>query len=145
MLAKLKRIASFSNPVFFKTQALRFSTNGIPRFICLAEVENGYLSLPRGCFDEALALLDSNLIKIELDDKRKQGISLKGLIFKGELRKDQKKAVTTVAKYDLGVLHAPTAFGKTVTDIALIHKRKVNTLILVHQGKRVLNKQIKHI
>ncbi len=132
LLAKLKRIASFSNPVFFKTQALRFSTNGIPRFICLAEVENGYLSLPRGCFDEVVALLESNYVEVELDDKRKEGTRLKGLKFKGELRKDQKKAVAAVVKHDTGVLHAPTAFGKTVTAIGLIYRRKVNTLILVH-------------
>jgi superfamily II DNA or RNA helicase len=132
LLAMLKRIASFFNPVFFKTQALRFSTNGIPRFICLAEVENGYLALPRGCFDEVSSLLESNAIEIELDDKRKLGRRLKGLVFKGELRKDQKKAVAELARHDFGVLHAPTAFGKTVTAIGLIHKRKVNTLILVH-------------
>lgn len=30
--ARLRRLASFSNPVFFKTQALRFSTHGIPRY-----------------------------------------------------------------------------------------------------------------
>jgi len=132
LLARLKRIASFSNPVFFKTQALRFSTNGIPRFICLAEVENGYLALPRGCFDEVCSLLNSNAIEVELDDKRKHGIRLKRLIFKGELRQDQKKAVAALAKYDFGVLHAPTAFGKTVVAIGLIQRRKVNTLILVH-------------
>lgn len=132
LLARLKRIASFSNPVFFKTQALRFSTNGIPRFICLAEVDNGYLALPRGCFDEVSSLLESNAIEIELEDKRKQGTRLKGLMFKGELRKDQKKAVAVLAKHDTGVLHAPTAFGKTVAAIGLIHRRKVNTLILVH-------------
>ena len=132
LLARLKRIASFSNPVFFKTQALRFSTNGIPRFICLAEVENGYLALPRGCFDEISSLLESNAIEIELDDKRKLGSRLKGLVFKGELRKDQKKAVAELVRHDFGVLHAPTAFGKTVTAIGLIHRRKVNTLILVH-------------
>jgi len=132
LLARLKRLASFSNPVFFKTQALRFSTNGIPRFICLAEVENGYLALPRGCFDEVSSLLKSNAVEIDLDDKRKNGTRLKGLVFKGELRKDQKKAVAELAKHDFGVLHAPTAFGKTVTAIGLIHKRKVNTLILVH-------------
>ncbi len=132
LLARLKRIASFSNPVFFKTQALRFSTNGIPHFICLAEVDNGYLALPRGCFDEVSSLLESNGIEIELEDKRKQGTRLKGLMFKGELRKDQKKAVAVLAKHDTGVLHAPTAFGKTVAAIGLIHRRKVNTLILVH-------------
>lgn len=132
LLARLKRIASFANPVFFKTQALRFSTNGIPRFICLAEVDNGYLALPRGCFDEVSGLLESNDIEIVLDDKRKHGVRLKGLAFKGELRKDQKKAVAALAQHDFGVLHAPTAFGKTVVAIGLIHRRKVNTLILVH-------------
>ncbi|MFZ0256756.1 MAG: DNA helicase, partial [Gammaproteobacteria bacterium] len=39
--AGLRRIASFSNPVFFKTQALRFSTHGIPRFISCARIEHG--------------------------------------------------------------------------------------------------------
>lgn len=53
--ARLRRLASFSNPVFFKTQALRFSTHGIPRFISCARIENGYLALPRGCLDDALA------------------------------------------------------------------------------------------
>ncbi|MFV2424034.1 DEAD/DEAH box helicase family protein, partial [Escherichia coli] len=36
-------------------------------------------------------------------------------------------------RYDTGVLCAPTAFGKTVTAAAVIAKRKVNTLILVHR------------
>ncbi|WP_236701309.1 DEAD/DEAH box helicase [Thalassomonas viridans] len=132
LLAKLKRIASFSNPVFFKTQALRFSTNGMPRFICLAYVESGYLSLPRGCIDEVIELLSQQAIEIKFDDKRRNGVRLKGLVFKGELRKDQKKAVSAMVKHDTGVLHAPTAFGKTVTAIGLINRRKVNTLILVH-------------
>lgn len=57
LIARIKRIASFSNPLFFKTQALRFSTNGIPRFICLAEIEQGYLALPRGCIDDVVVLL----------------------------------------------------------------------------------------
>ena len=48
------------------------------------------------------------------------------------LRKNQQAAVNVMSKYDAGILHAPTAFGKTVTAIGLITKRKVNTLILVH-------------
>jgi hypothetical protein len=132
LIARIKRVASFSNPAFFKTQALRFSTNGIPRFICLATIEQGYLCLPRGCFDEAIEILNKQDIQIEVDDKRQPGKKLKGLSFKGELRADQKTAVKVMGKYDAGVLHAPTAFGKTVTAIGLIHKRKVNTLILVH-------------
>ena len=132
LLARLKRIASFSNPKFFKAQALRFSTHGIARFICLAYIDQGYLSLPRGCFEEAVAMLEQQSVKVEVDDKRKTGKRLKNLKFKGELRKNQKKAVASLVKHDVGVLHAPTAFGKTVTAIGLIHQRKINTLVLVH-------------
>ena len=56
IIARLKRLASFSNPVFFKTQALRFSTHGIPRYITCARIEQDYLTLPRGCLDEAILL-----------------------------------------------------------------------------------------
>ena len=37
-----------------------------------------------------------------------------------------------MSKHDAGILHAPTAFGKTVTAIGMIAKRRANTLILVH-------------
>ena len=49
LIAQLKRLATFSNPRFFKAQAMRFSTTGIPRHICCARLEGQYLSLPRGC------------------------------------------------------------------------------------------------
>ena len=76
LLARLKRVASFSNPVFFKTQALRFSTHGIPRFICLAHIEEGYLSLPRGCIDDVLFIFEEQSVTVEVDDKRKTGKQL---------------------------------------------------------------------
>jgi superfamily II DNA or RNA helicase len=132
LVTRIKRLASFSNPVFFKTQALRFSTNGIPRFICLANIEQGYIAVPRGCIDEVMALLEQQSIEVNLDDKRRAGMRLKGLTFEGELRSDQKSAIKALGKHDVGILHAPTAFGKTVVAIGLIQKRKVNTLILVH-------------
>ncbi len=132
LLAGLKRLASFSNPVFFKTQALRFSTYGIPRFISCARIENGYLALPRGCLDDAIALLQEHNISPLFDDKRETGKPLSKLTPEFTLRKNQREAVAAITKYDFGILHAPTAFGKTVTAIGMIVKRKVNTLILVH-------------
>lgn len=132
LIARLKRLASFSNPVFFKTQALRFSTHGIPRYISCARLEQGYLFLPRGCFDEAMYMLKEQKITIDIDDKRKVGNKLKKLNFLGTLRKDQIKAVNAMTRHSIGVLHAPTAFGKTVAAIGIIVKRKTNTLILTH-------------
>jgi len=143
LAARLKRLASFSNPVFFKTQALRFSTHGIPRYITCARIEQGYLSLPRGCLDESLELLKEQDISVVIEDKREAGRKLKSLRFIGTLRKDQSKAVNIIAKHNTGILHAPTAFGKTVVAIGIINKRKVNTLILTHSRQLLEQWQIR--
>jgi superfamily II DNA or RNA helicase len=133
LVTRLKRLASFSNPVFFKTQALRFSTHGIPRFVSCARVEQGYLSLPRGCLDDALMILgEHGMQKVTFDDHREDGQQLKDAHAALELRANQRTAVNTLIKHDTGILHAPTAFGKTVTAIAIIAKRQSNTLILTH-------------
>ena len=132
LIAQLRKLASFSNPVFFKTQALRFSTHGIPRYISCAKIEHGYLALPRGCLDEVNTLFSELGITIKIDDKREYGTELNNLNLAVKLRKNQTLAVNAMAKHDSGVLHAPTAFGKTVTAIGLIAKRKTNTLILTH-------------
>ena len=137
LLARLKRLASFANPVFFKTQAMRFSTHGIPRYISLARIEQHYLVVPRGCLDDITQLLKEQGIAIDIDDKREAGNKLKGIGFLGELRGDQKQAVKKLAAHDIGILHAPTAFGKTVTAIGVIAKRRVNTLILTHTRQLV--------
>jgi superfamily II DNA or RNA helicase len=53
--------------------------------------------------------------------------------FVGTLRPDQEAAVAAMLRHDNGILCAPTAFGKTVTAAALIARRGVNTLVLVHR------------
>lgn len=137
LLARLKRQASFANPVFFKTQAMRFSTHGIPRYISLARIEQKYLIVPRGCLDDIRQLLAEQNIVVEINDKREAGQRLKSIKFLGELRGNQKHAVNKLVAHDVGILHAPTAFGKTVTAIGVITKRKTNTLILTHTRQLV--------
>lgn len=136
LIAQLRRLASFSNPVYYKTQALRFSTHGIPRFISCARIEQGYLSLPRGCFDQVEALLYQHNICIKTNDQRQRGqtITLQAELC---LRKKQQLAVKSLIKHDTGILHAPTAFGKTVTAIGVILERCTNTLILTHSRQLV--------
>ncbi len=132
LAARIKRMASFANPVFFKTQALRFSTHGIPRYVSCSRVEQGYLSVPRGCFDELNALLLEQGVKVEIDDRRTLGETLDAISLKATLRSDQNKAVKALVAHESGILHAPTAFGKTVTAMGIMVERKVNTLILTH-------------
>ena len=127
----LKRIASFRNPEFYARQGMRLSTYNIPRIISCAEMEEDYVSLPRGCEDAITALLDSNRVSYRVEDKTNSGEHIT-VRFKGKLRKEQEAAIACLTAYNNGVLNATTAFGKTITAIGLIAKRKVNTLVLVH-------------
>ncbi|MDO9449196.1 MAG: DEAD/DEAH box helicase, partial [Rugosibacter sp.] len=88
--------------------------------------------------DAALELLRDNAIGCELIDERYAGAPL-DVAFSGTLRLDQEFAVAAMLHHDSGVLCAPTAFGKTVTAAAMIARRGVNTLVLVH--RRELLKQ----
>lgn len=137
LIAQFKKLASFSNPKFFKAQGLRLSTNGIARFICLAELDSGYLSLPRGCWDDLQAICLELGIALQVTDNRFAGQVLTDMAFVGSLRSAQSKAIDELMQHDIGVLHAPTAFGKTVTAIGLIQRRGVNTLVLVHNKQLV--------
>ncbi|MEQ1591723.1 MAG: DEAD/DEAH box helicase family protein [Thiobacillaceae bacterium] len=129
---RLIRLAAFQNPEFYKKQAMRFSVWDEPRVIGCAENYPNHIAIPRGCLDAALELLRDNAIGCELIDKRYAGSPL-DVAFAGTLRLDQELAVATMLHHDAGVLCAPTAFGKMVTAAAMIARRGVNTLVLVHR------------
>lgn len=129
---RLIRLAAFQNPEFYKAQAMRMSVWDKPRVIGNAENYPQHIALPRGCLDAALELLRDNGIAFELRDERFGG-ELIDTSFLGTLRLDQEAAVSRMLHHDTGVLCAPTAFGKTVTAAAMIARRGVNTLVLVHR------------
>lgn len=91
-----------------------------------------HIALPRGCLEAVESLLRENGIACELRDERFSGNPI-DVSFTGTLRLDQEAAVAGMLHHDTGVLCAPTAFGKTVTAAALIARRGVNTLVLVHR------------
>ena len=129
---RLIRLAAFQNPEFYKAQAMRRSAWDEPRVIGCAENFPNHIALPRGCLDAATDLLRENGIRCELRDERFAGEPLDAS-FGGTLRPDQEEAAAAMLRYDTGILCAPTAFGKTVTAAALIARRGVNTLVLVHR------------
>ena len=129
---RLIRLAAFQNPEFYKAQAMRMSVWDKPRVIGCAESYPQHIALPRGCFDAAMSLLRENGIACDLRDERVEGQPLK-LSFTGSLRLDQEAAVSGMLAHNAGVLSASTAFGKTVTAAAIIARRGVNTLVLVHR------------
>ncbi len=129
---RLVRLAAFQNPEFYKAQAMRFTVWDKSRVIGCAENYPNHIALPRGCLDAAQDLLRDNNIRSELHDERFAGDKLDAN-FVGTLRLDQEAAMAAMLHHDAGVLCAPTAFGKTVTAAAIIARRGVNALVLVHR------------
>ena len=131
VLNHLKRIAAFKNPEFYSKQALRLSTYSVPRIISCFDITDEYLAMPRGCEDAILSFLNDNNVKYTITDETSHGKKI-SVTFTGKEREEQTDAINALLTYSNGVLHATTAFGKTVTAAAIIARKKVNTLILVH-------------
>lgn len=131
VLNHLKRIAAFKNPEFYSKQALRLSTYAIPRIISCFDITNEYLAMPRGCEDATRSFLNDNAVTYTITDKTNHGNKI-SVSFQGEEREEQLEAINALLPYTNGILHATTAFGKTVTAAAIIARKKLNTLILVH-------------
>jgi superfamily II DNA or RNA helicase len=134
LLNRLIRLAAFANPAFYKAQAMRLSVWDKPRVIGCAENFPQHIALPRGCLQPVQTLLQEQGIGWELVDERQKGSPLE-LVFAGQLRDDQEAAVEAILRHDIGVLQAPTAFGKTVVAAAILARRGVNTLVLVHRAE----------
>ncbi len=131
-LNRIKRLAAFKNPEFYKAQAMRLSTFNKPRIISCADETTDYICLPRGCKQDLKNLLDEIKVKSNWVDKTNPGEKI-DVTFNGKLREEQPFAVANMLAYNNGVLCGTTAFGKTVAAIKLITERKVNTLILVNK------------
>ena len=138
VLNHLKRIAAFKNPEFYSKQGLRLSTYAIPRIISCFDITNEYLAMPRGSEDATRSFLNDNAVTYTIIDKTNHGNKI-SVSFQGEEREEQLEAINALLPYTNGILHATTAFGKTVTAAAIIARKKVNTLILVH-SKALLKK-----
>ena len=132
MINRLIRLAAFKNPEFFKAQSIRMSTHDKPRIITCADNLPNSLSLPRGCFEEVCSNLSFFDYKYSIIDKRESGNNIL-CDFNGTLTKEQQLAINILLQHEIGVLSAPTGFGKTVLGAYMIAQRKTSTLILVHR------------
>ena len=146
MQNRIRRMAAISNPFFYKNQAIGTSNYDTARWIYLGKDHlSGYIQIPRGLQDELWENIKQADIDYEMEDERQQGRKI-NVDFKGELRPEQDKALKELIKYDNGILHAATAFGKTVVSSAIIAQKKINTLIilessaLIEQWKEALEK-----
>ena len=130
---QLRRSATITNKQYYQNQAMDIPNYDESRFIYLGSDEGKYIVLPRGLKDEILKKFDRAGIRYEIDDKRTNNRKIK-VAFNGELRDSQVPAVETMLENETGILHAATAFGKTIVCCDMIARRGVNTLILVDRA-----------
>lgn len=132
LLNRIKRLAAFQNPEFFKKQKMRLSTHNTPRVIACFEELPGHVALPRGCRDALQSLLDGYGIALHLDDKRNAGTPT-AFSFHGTLFDIQQQTVDELMLHDFGIFVAPPGSGKTVVGAWLAAARNCSTLVLVHR------------
>ncbi len=140
---QLRRMATFSNRQYFQNQAMDMPNYDESRFIYLGNDEGKYIVLPRGLREEIQRRFDKAEIGYEIEDKRTDGRKI-NISFKGNLRESQIPAVETMLENETGILHAATAFGKTVVCCDMIARRGVSTLILVDRAD-LMNQWLKRL
>jgi superfamily II DNA or RNA helicase len=128
----IRRLATFSNPMFTELQRMRLSVARTPRVIGCFEDLDRYLALPRGCLADLGSLAEELNVKLDLRDERVEGEAVE-LEFCGELNDSQHSAARALLQHDVGVLCAPPGWGKTVLATQLIASRGCSTLVLVHR------------
>ena len=135
---KIRRLAAYNNPEYFRNQAMGLPTFGIPRIVYSGEDTEQFIAIPRGCLNKLCDNLKAASIEYSVEDKRNEGKDI-NVSFSGELYPEQYASVRSLTGHDIGVLAAATGFGKTVVGSYLISERKVNTLILVHTSEIMQN------
>ena len=130
---KIRRLAAFGNPKFYKNQAIGLSNYENSRVIYLGKEEGKYIEIPRGLSEVLKDKCDEAEIKYVVKDKRMEGRHI-DVNFKGHLKESQKSAVQALIEKDTGILSAATAFGKTVVCTYVIAQKKVSTLILLQSS-----------
>ena len=130
---RIRELAAFRNPAFYKNQAMGLSNFANARFIYLGSDENGYIKIPRGLLETVIAECDKAGIEYVIQDERCAGRAIKAE-FQGQLKESQIPAVEALLEKETGILNAATAFGKTVVCCNVIAQKKVSTLILLQSS-----------
>lgn len=126
----IKRMCSFRNLDFHNTDKAEQAVYDKPFIISCYDEDGDYIYLPRGVEEDLKQIMNN---KMQIVDKQELGEKI-ACKFVGKLRDRQEKARKALLAHDNGILHATTAFGKTVVAGSLIASRGVNALALVHRA-----------
>ena len=131
ILKSIKRATTLDNPVYKDAVKYDRYVGDLNPHIELWEEIRGGIAVPRGWGMQCLDLLKRYGIQPKLIDQ-KRVLTPIDLLFQGELRDYQLRAVHDVTQRTFGVLEAATGSGKTIMALAIIVARKQPCLILVH-------------
>lgn len=131
---KIRRMAAFRNPIYYKNQAIGVANFDTSQWVYLGKEHlSGYIEIPRGLYENLSEQAEDAGITYEVSDERQNGNPI-DVVFRGELREEQRPALEALVKHDNGILHAATAFGKTVVCSAVIAEKKVSTLVILESS-----------
>lgn len=130
VINRLRRLAAFRNPEYTKKLRMHFSVWDTPRIVDLSRSDGEALVLPRGCADATLSTLLDVGIEPFVADCRTEGRRIH-VRFIGKLRETQEPCRDKLIMHDLGVLVAPTGFGKSVIAASIIATHQVSALVIV--------------
>ena len=136
MQNRIRRLAAFGNPEFYRAQAMHQSVFGKQRIVWCGEEDERCIMLPRGCEQKLIGLARSQGHTCEIVDKRNDCAPIRAT-FSGTLRTRQQEAADAMLRHEDGILMAPTGFGKTVIGAYLIAQLKMRTLIIVPKANLV--------
>ncbi len=143
ILRGIKRAMTLDNPKYKEAENHGRWTGDLDPHIELWEHIPGGIAFPRGWGMQCLDLLSKYNIQPEIIDQ-KRVLPPIDLLFQGELRDYQLRAVYDVLQRPFGVLDAATGSGKTVMALAVIAERRQPSLVLVH-SKELLNQWAERI
>ncbi|QDQ21009.1 TOTE conflict system archaeo-eukaryotic primase domain-containing protein [Corynebacterium glutamicum] len=136
VIAEIKHRAVIPNPEFYRRQAQRFSTFGVPRIVIRFAQAEQRLLLPRGLVDDTLRILTLAGYKVSVIWPRQTRKTIDAS-FEGELRSMQQEGIDSLKGQRTGVLVAPPGAGKTVMACALIANRKIPTAVIVNRAELI--------
>lgn len=134
---RIRRLAAFGNPEFYRAQAMHQSVYNKQRVIWCGEENENAIMIPRGCEQKLIQLIRECGSAYVVNDQRNRSDPLK-VEFVGILHDKQQQSADKLLQFENGILSAPTGFGKTVIGAYLIAQLKMKTLIIVPKTNLVV-------
>ncbi len=131
IIFELKSCAQLFNPRWIECQKYGYGTRNVEQVLKFFKHEDDILTMPRGTINGVLNIFRRHGVDFEITDNTRM-LPAVDFCFNGNLHEHQKKAVSAALQYNLGVVEAPTASGKTIMALNIIAQRRQPVLIVVH-------------